>query len=204
MTRLLLVRHGRSELNAAGRVQGWLDSPLDELGREQAQQLAHRLRVEQPQAVYTSTLRRARQTAEVIAVALGIPLAADERLRERDAGALTGLNPAEIEEQFPEWVQQWRDSRRMAAPPQGEQPADFCARVVAVFDEIASRHPDGAVSVVTHGGVLATYLGHLLGLEPGRWAPFSFGNGSLTVVDLGTDGPRIRLVNDRCHLEVGS
>jgi len=202
VTRLLLVRHGRSELNAAGRVQGWLDSPLDELGREQARRTARRLQSEQPQVVYTSPLRRAQETAEAVAAAFAIPLLADDRLRERDAGALAGLNSEEIEEQFPEWVQQWRASRRMIAPPAGEQPADFCARIVAAFDEIITRHLDGVATVVTHGGVLATYMGHLLGLEAGRWAPFAFGNGSLTIVDVRSDGPRIRLVNDRCHLEV--
>ena len=72
MTRLLLVRHGRSELNAVGRVQGWLDSPLDELGRAQSLAVARRLQRESPVIVYTSTLRRASETAEIIGAELGL------------------------------------------------------------------------------------------------------------------------------------
>ncbi len=199
MTRLLLVRHGRSEMNAERRVQGWLDSPLDALGRSQAEAVAQRLRLESPEALYTSTLRRARETAEIIAAALDLPLVDDARLRERNVGDIAGMNSEEIDAQFPGLMKRWRESR-LVTPPGGEERDDFWGRVTAAFDDITTRHPDGAVTIVTHGGVLATYMGHLLGLEPGIWPPMSFGNTSLSVVELNGGQPHIRLVNDRCHL----
>lgn len=201
MTRLLLIRHGRSEMNAQRRIQGWLDSPLDTLGRSQAEAVAHRLRQETPEALYSSTLRRARETAEIIGAALDdVLLVDDDRLRERNVGDIAGMTGEEVEAQFPDLLKRWRESR-MVAPPGGERPRDFWERVVAAFDDIAARHPDGTVIVVTHGGVLATYMGHLLGLQAGEWPPLSFDNTSLSVVELNGGRIRIRLVNDRCHLE---
>lgn len=201
MTRLLLIRHGRSELNAQERVQGWLDSPLDEVGQAQARAVARRLEGEGLAIVYSSTLRRARETAEVIAGALSIPLVTDERLKERDVGAIAGLNNEEIEERFPEWVQIWRKNPGRLPPPGAERTEAFWERVVAVFEEIVARHPGEVVGVVSHGGVLGVYLTYLVGAERGSPSPFAFGNGSISIVE--SDGLRFRIqrVNDCCHLE---
>ncbi len=201
MTRLLLLRHGRSEMNAEHRVQGWLDSPLDEVGRAQAQAVARRLRQEEMEVLYTSTLRRARETAEIITGVLNVPLVADERLRECDVGAIAGLNNKEIEARFPEWVQRWRETGGLAPPPGAEQPEVFWGRVVEAFDEIVGRHSGEVVGVVTHGGVLGTYLSHLVGVVRKGRSPFSLGNCSLSIVEFDTVGFRIRLVNDQYHLE---
>lgn len=201
MTRLLLVRHGRSELNAAGRVQGWLDSPLDELGRAQSLALADRLRREDAVMVYASTLQRASETAEIVGAELGLPVVTDERLIERGVGDIAGLTGTEIEAQFPDFIAEWRQSGRMAVPPGGEAVASFNERVRVAFGKIVERHAGEPVVVVSHGGVLAVYLGQLLGIETGRWAPFSFGNGSLSVVEFGARGARVIGINERCHLE---
>jgi probable phosphoglycerate mutase len=202
--RLWLIRHGQSQMNARRRVQGWIDSPLSALGRSQGEAVARRLEREKPDLLYASTLRRAYETAEIIAQALGgVPIVPDDRLRERDVGQIAGLNSQEIEEQYPGLLEKWRGTR-FVAPPGGERTEDFWGRVIAAFQQITEGHPDQIVGVVTHGGVLAVYLGYLLGMEAGRWAPFSFGNGSLTAIDF-TDGSfRVQVVNDRCHLdEVG-
>ncbi len=201
MTRLLLVRHGRSELNAEGRVQGWLDPLLDEVGRAQSRAVAGRLRREEPAALYSSTLLRARETAEIIGAELGLPVLLDERLIERGMGDIAGMTGSEIEAQFPELTREWQQSTRMIAPPGGESVELFDRRVREVLGEIVERHAGESVVVVTHGGVLAVYMGQLLGVETGRWAPFAFGNGSLSVVEFGERGPRLICLNDRCHLE---
>lgn len=201
MLRLLLIRHGRSEMNAQGRIQGWLDSPLDDLGRVQAHAVAGRLQREGLALLYSSDLRRAWETAQIIGQTLDIPLIPDVRLRERNLGDIAGLSGEEVQERFPDMVREWEGSRMMRPAPGGEQPADFWARVVAAFDDIVARHPEGTVGVVTHGGVLAAYMSHLMGLEVGRWGLLSFGNGSLSAVELTERGARIRWVNDCCHLD---
>ena len=91
MTRLMLIRHGRSTWNAEGRIQGQADPPLDEMGREQARRLAERLHGEPIVALYTSPLLRARETAGIIGQALDVPVTPDERLKEYDVGDVAGL-----------------------------------------------------------------------------------------------------------------
>ena len=201
MTRLLLARHGRSEMNAQRRVQGWLDSPLDDVGREQARALAGRMHRENPTVIYTSPLSRARETAEIVAGLLQIKVICDERLKERSVGDVAGMTGEEIAARFPDFMRRWRDPRTFAIPPGGEEPQVFTRRVTQALAEIGARHPQETVGVVTHGGVLGVYMGYLLGIETGRWAPFSFRNGSLSVVELGDTGVRIKTVNSCCHLE---
>jgi len=199
VTRLFLIRHGRSTWNADHRIQGQADPPLDGVGREQARRLAERLREDAPVVLYASPLRRARETAEIIGEALGVPVVPDERLKEYDVGAITGLTWAQIEERYPEVARRWGEASESLEIPGEEGDAPFRARVAAVFDEIGSRHVEEAVGVVAHGGTLGIYLNHLIGLS--TWlSPFRFGNGSLSVVELNPVRPRIVLLNDTCHL----
>lgn len=201
MTRLILIRHGCSTWNTAGRIQGWADPPLDDLGRQQARRLAGRVRLEAPVAFYTSPQRRARETADIVGQALGVPVVPDERLKEHGIGDLTGLTWEQVVEQYPDAAQRWTEASERVEIPGAEEHAAFQARVVAVFGDIVTRHAEETVSVVTHGGVLGAFLNHLIGLQSRLFSPFRFGNGSLTIVEVNPLRPRIVLLNDTCHLE---
>lgn len=194
MTRLLLIRHGRSVWNAQGRIQGQTDPPLDELGREQARRLAERLRAEAVVALYTSPLRRAQETADIIGRALDVPVVPDERLQEYDVGDIAGLTWEQVVERYPDVAHRWAEAQEEIGIPGEEGHGPFRARVVAVFDDILSQHAEGPVGVVAHGGTLGTYLNHLIGLQ--AWlSPFRFGNGSLSIVEANPVRPRIVLLN---------
>ena len=199
MTRLFLIRHGRSTWNAVKRIQGRADPPLDEVGREQAHRLAERLRDDPPVALYTSPQQRAQETANIIGQALGISVAPDERLQEYDVGDITGLTWKQVEEQYPDVARRWTEASEDFTLPGEEGSASFRARVAAALAEIIARHAEETIGVVAHGGTLGTYLNHLIGL-PSRFSPFSFGNGSLSVVEVNPARPRILLLNDTCHL----
>lgn len=194
MTRLLLIRHGRSVWNAQGRIQGRADPPLDELGREQARRLAERLRQEAVVALYTSPLRRAQETADIIGRALDVPVVPDERLQEYDVGDIAGLTWEQVVERYPDVAHRWAEAQEELGIPGEEGHGPFRARVVAAFGDIVSRHADGPVGVVAHGGTLGTYLNHLIGLQT-RASPFRFDNGSLSVVEANPVRPRIVLLN---------
>ena len=126
----------------------------------------------------------------------------DERLKERGVGDISGLTGEEIQASFPGFLERWRGLEKIIVPPGGEDPHLFTQRVSQAFADITARHPQETVAVVTHGGVLGIYMGHLLGVPAGRWAPFSFGNGSLSVVEIGEHNSlRIKMLNDCCHLE---
>jgi len=202
--RLLLIRHAQSTYNAVGRIQGWSDPSLSELGRMQAFALAQRLREEYDiAALYSSTLSRAHETAQVIAHALGLTITLDERLKERHIGIITGLYLTEVEEQYPEIVQRWQHDPCHVAIP-GEEDTDvFYQRVISAMDEIVARHgEDDTVAVVAHGGSLGAYLAGLLGLDFHKRQPWIFDNASLSIVILGGARPRIALLNDTCHLKM--
>ena len=167
-TRILLVRHGQSSWNASGRWQGQADPPLTELGRRQAFEAARAIGA--VDAVWASDLTRAVETATIVADSVGVgPVVVDPDLRERDAGAFSGLTRDEIEQRFPGYL---ADHRR----PPGWEPDDLLlARAVAAVRRIAAAVPGGDVVVITHGGLVYTVEHHLgqefqrLANTEGRW-----------------------------------
>lgn len=154
MTKLLLVRHGQSEWNADGRWQGQADPPLTDLGRAQARHAARALGA--VDAVVASDLQRAAETAAILSAELGIgPVVHDPRLRERDAGAWSGLTRDEIEEGWPGYLE---DRRR----PEGWEPDDhLLERAVAALVAVHELIGGGDALVVTHGGLVYQVEGQL-------------------------------------------
>ncbi len=154
---LLLARHGETDWNVAGRWQGHTDVPLNATGRAQAAALAERLRREGIEAVAASDLSRARHTAEIVAGALGVPLArVDPDLREQRYGWFEGLTLAECEARYPaEWARYVAD--RQAGPPGGESRAAVLERVVRAVQATAAQL-SGPALLVTHGGALRALL----------------------------------------------
>ena len=160
MGRVLLLRHGQSEWNAAGRWQGWADISLTELGEQQALDAGARLaqRGHRFVAIVSSDLERARRTADLLAVALDLSHLAIEvepDLREFDVGDWSGLTRPEIEDRWPGQLDQWR-AGQLARTPGGELRDTFGARVAAATERILRRHPDHEVLAVSHGGVIGT------------------------------------------------
>ena len=206
MTHLLLIRHGQSIWNAEGRMQGWADPPLDDIGREQARQLAQRLAAEGHDiaAIYSSPLLRARQTADEIGQVLGLPVRTDDRLKENNVGQITGLTGPEVEQRFPEWVALFhRPGNEWVPPPGGEDRDTFASRAVAAMADIIAHHPDQTVAVVSHGGTLGVYLAHLLEMPIHRRLPFQFDNTSLSIVKVTERRVRLAKLNDTSHLKNG-
>jgi len=146
-TRLLVVRHGQSEWNAAGRWQGHADIELDRTGELQAAEAAEVLGIFD--AVWASDLARAHRTAQIIAMMTGVgPVRTDPRLRETDVGPWEGLTRHEVEREWPGFL---AERRR----PEGfEAYEDAAARLIEALLEIAADHPGGEVLVVSHGGVI--------------------------------------------------
>lgn len=200
MTRLLLVRHGRSAWNAQGRIQGQFDIELDEEGWRQAHQVAARIKPMAIAAIYSSPLQRARATAESIGTQLNLPVTCDERLMEYQFGVVSGLTWDELVAQHPELAKRWADDAWTVPIEGSEGRVNFAARVKAVMDEIIARHPVDQVVVVAHGGTFNVYLAKMLGLDLKRRHPFHFGNTSLSSVEVKNGVFSVHYLNDTCHL----
>lgn len=164
-TRLILARHGQTAHNASGRLQGQVDIPLNDRGREQAEALARSVAGLRVDVVVSSPLQRAFATAELCAEAAGVEVTTDPAFIERGFGLWEGLTGDEIRERWPEEHEAWRalhevtglgmESRAVVAQRVG----DGCRRLVA-------QHPGAVVLVVAHGAAISLGITDLLGLDP--------------------------------------
>ena len=163
MTTILLARHGESDWNHAKRWQGHADRPLTERGRQQAYELAARLEETELDAVYTSDLRRARETGEVVAAVHGLSVRELPALREVDVGSWSGLTRAEAAARFPDAYRRWEAGGE--GWDDGETYEQLAERVVGAVKRIACDHPGERVLVVTHGGSIRAVHADALGLD---------------------------------------
>jgi broad specificity phosphatase PhoE len=150
VTTILLARHGETDWNREGRFQGWADPPLNATGRAQAVDLSVQLMAEELAAVYSSPLRRAYETAEVVAASRGLEPVTVDALREVDVGSWSGLSRAEIEQRFPEQYARWLDYGQ--GWEDGETYEQMVDRVVEALQELAEARDGERILAVTHGG----------------------------------------------------
>jgi probable phosphoglycerate mutase len=163
VTTILLARHGESDWNREKRWQGHADRPLTTLGRAQARDLADRLADTELDAIYSSDLRRARETAEIVGESKGLHVATDPGLREVDVGSWSGLTRPEAEARFPDAYARWVAGAE--GWDDGETYEQLSRRVVAAVFRIARYHPDHRVLVVAHGGSIRTVHAAALGVD---------------------------------------
>ncbi|NQW48904.1 MAG: histidine phosphatase family protein [Planctomycetes bacterium] len=205
-----LVRHGESVSNLEGRVQGQSDVELSDHGHAQAEQVAEwSRRLAESVAideVWSSPLQRARETADVIAAAVGLPVLVEQGLCELHAGIFQGHLWADLEEKFPEEVARWRSGDVDYVIPGGESRAQLAARGRAVLEGLAGRTSRGMI-VVSHGGVLTAALGSMLGREHPLLAtaaerPFTKlpALANCSVTQLSWPGPKLLAFNETGHL----
>ena len=182
-TRLLLVRHGETDVSMRGRCFGRLDVGMSPEGQRQATGLRGALREFPLAAVYTSPLSRALDTATAIATPHGLrPLPLDA-LRELAFGELEGLTYDEIRAERPGLYREWMESPATVRFPGGESVADLRARVLPAVSEIVERHHGEVVALVTHGGVVRVVLAEALGLEDAPAFRLCLACGGLSIVD---------------------
>ncbi|MGD1992257.1 MAG: histidine phosphatase family protein [Anaerolineae bacterium] len=201
--RLILVRHGETEANLAGQWTGALETELTEHGRAQITAVAQRLaaEVQDLEAIYTSPLYRARQTAAGIGQELGQEPTVVEDLREVDFGLLDGVTIEEMKTHHPELYEQWKDRANADFTwPGGDRREDFFHRVAAACDQILSRHTQGTIIVVGHGGSLRSCLSHLLPQELSEWWTYPLSNCAVSEVIVEDGTARLVSLNDSAHL----
>jgi probable phosphoglycerate mutase len=202
-TRVILIRHGQTVWNAGvgeERFRGRIDLPLDDVGFAQARAVAGRLRDQRPSALYTSPLRRARQTLAPLVKESDLVMQPHDGLIDINYGRFQGLTHSEAAETFPEQYTLWRSTPSRVRFPGGESLSDVQSRLVALMDELVARHPGQTVVLAGHQIVNKVLACTLLGLELDQIDCIQQDTAGLDLFQqVGSDW-HILSINDVCHL----
>lgn len=201
MSKVYIVRHGESVWNLEHRLQGGRDPALSEVGYRQAARVAEALEGLGVAAVYSSPLRRASETARVIADALRVPLNLHGDLREISLGAWEGVPFRDLLARDGEAYRAWIAAPADCPPPGGEPLAVFADRVMAALAEVREKYPREDTVLVTHGVVARVLLARTLGLDLNRIYRMRVSNCSVSCLSFDGDFPRVGLLNQVGHLE---
>jgi probable phosphoglycerate mutase len=200
-TRLCIVRHGETAWNAEHRVQGQLDVPLNAIGQAQALAASNVLAREKFDAIYSSDLTRARQTAEPVAALLSLRILFEQDLRERHYGIFERLTYAEVKVEYPEDYARFAARDPEYAFRTGERLTDFYDRSIAVISRLANAHQGQSILVFTHGGVLDMFYRHITGLPISAERNFGIPNAGLNRIEATPAGWRVVAWADTAHLD---
>jgi 2,3-bisphosphoglycerate-dependent phosphoglycerate mutase len=191
MTVIGLIRHGSTSWNKEGRAQGSSNIALDEDGVAQAKLLAERLKLENWSVIYSSKQFRARQTAEIIAEGLGLPVLSDDRLKERAGGQIEGTTE---QERIRKWGDNWRELELGI-----ETVGEVAHRGIEVINELALKHYGQNVLVVSHGALIQHTFAGLIPDHPSDHV----NNASITTIHKTDDNWVCKLYNCTRHVEHG-
>ena len=200
MSRVLLVRHGETELKSSERLWGHTDTKLDALGLKQAERLRDRLASERIDAIYSSKLKRALVTAETIASRHQLEVVTCAELHEVDFGQLEGLTLNEANQRYPE-VAKLRMQRNLKLKyPGGDSFIEFSKRVSKFLDRLEQHTAEETVLIVAHNGVLRILFCRLLDIDLRCLWQIHLDLASLSILETNQQGAILRLLNDVCHL----
>lgn len=199
---VFIVRHGETDYNLSWRWQGHLDIPLNRMGREQAQQVANALAPCGIQAIYSSDLLRALETAQIIAARIGLPqVRTDKRLRELHCGVFQGLTRSEITLTYPLEISHW-DHNDDYVIPTGESRLQVKARVADFWNYLMQHETAERVAIVSHGGSIRWLLNHLF--DKAIIDGYHFVNTSVTMLERVVDTWQLLRAGDASHLDRGT
>ena len=200
--KVILVRHCETDRNRDGRVQGQSDAPLTPRGLAQAEAVARSLRGQSVQAVYSSPLCRATQTAAPIAAAFGLEVRPEPALTEIDAGHMDGLTSSEIRERYPEFMAAWLGGPDGSVPlPGGESLNSVQARAWAFVESLRDREGMEQAVCVTHNFVLLAILARAVHLPLSNIRKMRQSLGCISTIDFRNQRVQISKLNETCHLE---
>lgn len=202
MLRLYITRHGETEWNTQGRMQGWKNSNLTERGMSNAKALGRALKDVEFERVYCSPLDRTRHTAELIFDGRDIEIVYEDNLKEIHLGEFEGLNQDEIKAIYPEFKNHFWEKPHLYAAKSGEDFYKVRERVVNALEKIISENKTGNILIVTHGVVLKTIHSYFKNLPMERlWDPPFIYDTSLTIVEIDNDKHKVVLEGDISHLD---
>ena len=200
MSRLLLVRHGETELNSSERLWGHTDVKLGALGLKQAERLRDRLASEKIDVIYSSDLQRALVTAETIAFRHQLAVVTCAELHEVDFGQLEGLTISEANQRYPELAKLRMQRNLNLKYPGGDSLIEFSKRTSKFLDRLEQHTDDETILIVAHFGVLRILICRLLDIDLRFLWQLHFDLASLSMLETNQQGAVLSLLNDVSHL----
>ncbi len=197
---LYLIRHGETDWNAQGRVQGATDIELNRRGRLQARAISRMLRAEPLQALYASPLKRALGTAELIARPHGLPVIKLSGLSELDQGELEGLTFEELDNRYGPFMEAWRERPGKVRLPGGETMAELQERAWEALERIREENPEGKVVAVSHNLAIRSLICRIVDLSLENMGRLRQSSGALNVLEHVERGWALRSMNNTFHL----
>lgn len=201
MSRIILIRHGRTAWHAEGRYAGTTDVPLDELGLEQAGRVTRYLEDREIDVVYSSPLSRCLELARLVAGAHGLEVVVDERLKEIDLGRWDGETYSDILEKDGEILKNWTRDPTSVTIPDGESLAVVQERSMDWFHETSASYPEGTVIASSHGGPIRTIIAGVIGLPLSSAFRLTVDLASVSVLNYFGKFSNLETLNDRSHLD---
>ena len=201
LSTLLLVRHGETELKSSLRYWGYTDVKLSTLGIKQAGRLRDLLAAEKIGAIYSSNLKRASATAEIIASRHNTKVITCAELRELNFGEIEGLTFDEVAQRHPEVAKSWIEGDAELKYPGGESLTEFLERLTHFARHLMTLAPEETALIVSHSGSLRLLICHLLGIGPQHWWRFRLDFGSLSILETNSRGAILKSLNHTSHLK---
>ena len=199
-TRVVLLRHGETEWNRVERFRGRIDVELNQTGRRQALAAADRLSGWQIEAIYSSPMKRALQTAEPVARACGLDVLVLEGINDVDYGSWAGLSAEEASARNPQVYQTWVHTPLLVKFPQGESLQEVQTRASTAMEEKCSVHQGETIVLVSHVLVNRVLICEALGLGGDAFWRIGQHNAAVTILEGANGRYRILVLNDTCHL----
>jgi len=201
LVKVILVRHGETEWNRLRRIQGGnSDTQLNQRGQQQAESLALRLKQEEIQAIYSSPLQRAQDTARAIAGYHQLPVGVEPSLKEIEVGELEGVSIAEVGKHLSQLLIRHSQGEELPKIPGGESLTEVQQRVWGTIQRLVSRHGDGVLVVVSHYFSILTAVCSVLDLPLFQIDRLRLNSGSISILTFDEQATRLTLFNDTCHL----
>jgi len=197
----MLVRHGNIEYNNIQRFAGFIDLELTEEGLKQVEKLRDRLEKEAIDAIYSSDLKRAFMTAEVIASRHKVEIVSCYELREVNYGDVDGFTFEEIKQRYPKLAEEIADFSPELSFPSGDSLKGFIDRTLTFLDRLKEHSQEQTVLIVSHGGAIRALLCDLLGIGQKYWQTFRLDNASISIIDTYPKRAILSLLNDTSHLK---
>ena len=197
--RIYLVRHGQTNDNIKNLMQGWKDTPLNDVGRTQAYQLIPFFESQSIDVIYASDLSRAYETARIISQAIHKEVFVDKQLREMYLGFWEGRSWQEIEAEFAYFLSKPENEKNALNIHEGESYIEFQLRAISVFKKIIKQHLNKNVMIVTHGGVIREIIGHIMNINQGQKDAIPIRNCSVSMIEYIKEKDQYQII-DLCVL----